>query len=137
MLDIIARELRVRAGIFAVKAAWSHFWPKDIYSEVENRHGIHGGDQETSLLLHLRPELVDMTKAEDFASVAQRDEQAYKYLRPTGPLSYAWIASDINPHGTAGEATRATAAKGQATVDHAVTEFIALLREVERRELPA
>jgi creatinine amidohydrolase len=136
MLDIIARELRVRAAMLAVKAAWSHFWPRDIYSDIENRHGIHGGDSETSLLLHLRPELVDMSKAEDFRSVAENDEQQFKYLRPTGMLSYAWIASDINPAGVAGEASRATADKGRATVEAAVTAFIELLREVERKELP-
>jgi creatinine amidohydrolase len=136
MLDIIARELRVRAGMLAVKAGWSHFWPKDIYSDVENRHGIHGGDSETSLVLHFRPELVDISKARDFASVAERDEQQYKYLRPTGMLSYAWIASDINPAGVAGEASKATAEKGRITAEAAVAGFIELLREVERKELP-
>lgn len=136
ILDIVARELRVRAGMLAVKATWSHFWPKDIYSDIENRHGIHGGDSETSLLLHFRPELVDMSKAEDFPSVAARDEQAYKYLRPTGMLSYAWIASDIHPAGVAGEASKATAEKGKATAEAAVNAFIDLLREVERKELP-
>jgi creatinine amidohydrolase len=136
MLDIIARELRVRADMLAVKAAWSHFWPKELYSQIENSHGIHGGDAETSLVLHFRPETVDMSRAADFASLAQRDEQAYTYLRPTGGLSYAWIASDINPHGVAGEASRATADKGRATAEAAVGSFIELLREVERKELP-
>ena len=137
MLDIIARELRIRAGMLAVKAAWSHFWPKDLYSDIENRHGIHGGDSETSLVLNFRPELVDMTKAEDFPSVAARDEQQFKYLRPTGMLSYAWIASDIHPAGAAGEASMATAEKGRATAEAAVDAFIELLREVERKDLPA
>ncbi len=136
ILDIVARELRVRAGMFAVKAAWSQFWPKDLYSDVENRHGIHGGDSETSLVLHFRPELVDMSVAEDFASVAERDEENYRHLRPIGPLSYAWIASDINPAGVAGEASRATAEKGRASAETAVATFIELLREVERRPLP-
>lgn len=136
MLDIIARELRVRADMLAVKAAWSHFWPKELYSDIENRHGIHGGDAETSLVLNFRPELVDMVMAEDFASVAARDEQAFKYLRPTGMLSYAWVASDINPSGAAGEASKATAEKGRATAEAAVDAFIELLREVERKELP-
>lgn len=136
ILDIVARELRVRAGMFAVKAAWSHFWPAEIYSDVENRHGIHGGDRETSLVLHFRPELVDMAKAEDFPSIAARDENDYAYLRPTGPLSYAWIARDINPAGVAGEASRATPEKGRATAEAAVLAFIDLLREVERRPLP-
>ena len=137
ILDIVARELRVQAGMLAVKTGWSHFWPKDIYSDIENRHGIHGGDSETSLVMHFRPELVHLDKLADFPSIAARDEQAYKYLRPTGMLSYAWIASDINPAGVAGEASKATAAKGQTTAEQAVTQFIELLREVERRDLPA
>jgi creatinine amidohydrolase len=136
ILDIVARELRVRAGMLAVKAGWSYFWPKDIYSDIENRHGIHGGDSETSLVLHFRPELVDMSKAQEFASVAERDEQQFKYLRPTGMLSYAWIASDINPAGVAGEASKATSEKGRITVEAAVEGFIELLREVQLKELP-
>ncbi len=137
IMDIVARELRVRAGMLAVKAAWGSFSPKDIFSDIENRYGIHGGDSETSLVLHFRPELVHLDKLDDFASVAQRDEQAYKYLRPIGPVSYAWIASDINPNGVAGEAAKATAEKGRIAAETAVSGFIELLREVERYPLPA
>ena len=136
IIDIVARELRVRAGMLAVKTGWSHFAPRDLYSDIENRYGIHGGDSETSLVMHFRPELVQAEHLQDFPSVAQRDEQAYKYLRPTGMLSYAWIASDIHPLGAAGEASLATAEKGEATAEAAVAGFIELLREVERYPLP-
>ena len=136
ILDIVARELRVKAGMLAVKTGWSQYWPKDIYSDIENRFGIHGGDSETSLVMHFRPELVNREVLQDFPSVAQRDEQGYKYLRPTGMLSYAWIASDIHPLGAAGEASKATADKGRITVETAVDGFIELLREVERYPLP-
>lgn len=136
ILDIVARELRVRADMLAVKAAWSQFWPKQLYSDIENRFGIHGGDAETSLVMHFRPELVHLDRLADFPSVAQRDEENYKYLRPTGPLSYAWIASDINPAGVAGEASRATAEKGRESAEAAVAALIELLREVERYPLP-
>lgn len=134
--EIVARELRVKAGMLAVKAAWSGLGPKDHYSDIENRFGIHGGDYETSVMLHFRPATVDMTKAEDFGSVAQRDEQAYKYLRPTGAPSYAWVSNDINPSGVAGEASKATADKGRISAEGAVAEFIELLREVARYDLP-
>jgi creatinine amidohydrolase len=127
--EIVAREL-------AVKTGWSGLGPEEPYSDIENRFGIHGGDYETSVLLHFRPETVDMSKAADFASVAQRDEQAYKYLRPTGAHSYAWIASDINPAGVAGEAAKATAEKGRISAEGSVAAFIELLREVERFDLP-
>jgi creatinine amidohydrolase len=86
--------------------------------------------------MHFRPELLHLDRLQDFPSVAQRDEQAYTYMRPTGPLSYAWIARDIHPLGAAGEASRATADKGRATAEEAVGRFIDLLREVERYPLP-
>lgn len=136
IIDIVARELRVKAGMLAVKTGWSQYWPKDLYSDIENRHGIHGGDSETSVVMHLRPELVNVDKLQDYPSVAARDEQAFKYMRPTGMTSYAWIASDIHPLGTAGEAHLATADKGRITVETAVDAFIELLREVERYPLP-
>ncbi len=136
MLDIVARELRVQRGMLAVKTGWSQFWPKDIYSDIENRYGIHGGDSETSLVLHFRPELVNTRQAAGLPRSPQRDEQGYKYLRPTGMLSYAWIASDIHPLGAAGEAHLATADKGRIAAETAVGGFIELLREVERYPLP-
>ena len=86
--------------------------------------------------MHLRPELVNRDKLQDFPSVAARDEQGYKYMRPTGATSYAWIASDIHPLGAAGDAHLATADKGRITVETAVDAFIELLREVERYPLP-
>lgn len=137
ILDIVARELRVKAGMLAVKTGWGHFGAKDLFSDIENRYGIHGGDAETSIVMHLRPELVNRDKLQDYPSVAARDEQAYKYMRPTGAgVSYAWIASDIHPLGAAGEAHLATAEKGRIAVETAVDGFIDLLREVERYPLP-
>src|SRR5687768_5322700 len=61
IMGIVARELRVRAGMLAVKTSWSRFGaPTGLFSEIEQRHGIHGGDIETSLMLHFRPDLVEM-----------------------------------------------------------------------------
>jgi creatinine amidohydrolase len=57
-------------------------------------------------------------------------------MRPTGPTSYAWIASDIHPLGAAGEAHLGSADKGRITVETAVDSVIELLREVERYPLP-
>src|SRR5262249_52968472 len=59
-----ARELRVRHGMLAVATHWQWFGcPEGLYDTTEIRHGIHGGDIETSLMLDLRPELVRMDRA--------------------------------------------------------------------------
>ena len=131
MIGIVARELRVAAGMLAVKCQWGAFGhPSAMYSDDELAFGIHGGDVETSLMLHFHPDLVDMERAENFRSSAEAMGK-FARLRPNGATAYGWIASDLNPAGTVGDASRATAEKGAATCDHQVRGFIELLRDVE------
>jgi creatinine amidohydrolase len=130
LVSILSRELRVRAGMLAVKCQWSGFEkPEGMFSEQERRFGIHAGDYETSLMLAFRPESVDMSQAQDFRSSAE-----HAPIPPTGPLSYGWVSSDLNPLGAVGEAHLATAEKGRATCAHQVAGFIDMLRQV--RDLP-
>lgn len=137
VMGIVARELRVRAGMLVVKTSWTRFPPPPgLITDDERRLGIHGGDLETSLMLHFRPELADMSKAENFRSSASDDEANYKYLRPTGTHAYAWIAKDLNTHGVVGDASIATAEKGRAIADAEVTGMLELLSELERHDLP-
>ena len=136
IMGIVTRELRVRFGMLAVKTSWSRFGrPAGLYSEIEDRYGIHGGDFETSVMLHFRPDLVDMAKAEDFPSRVQVAEQEFDLLRHTGTQAFAWIASDLNPHGVVGEAAKATAEKGRLTVEHQADGFIRLLLDVRKAGL--
>ena len=71
--------------------------------------GIHGGTDETSLMLHLAPELVDM-------SVATRNvpEQlaANRYVRFGGTVGFGWLSNDFGPDGHIGDPTTATAERG-------------------------
>ena len=131
LVNVVARELRVRAGMLCARTQWMTFGtPDDLpggaVSDGERAHGIHGGDVETSLMLHFHPDLVDMDAARDFRSTA-----ADGGLQPTGLPSYGWIASDLNPHGTVGDASRATAVRGAAIARHQVRGFVAMLRDVE------
>lgn len=137
IMGIVARELRVREGMRVVKTGWTRFAPPDgMLGDVERRHGIHAGDLETSLMLHFHPELVDMSRAADFRSIAARDEQQFKYLRPTLTHAYAWIASDLNPSGAVGNAANATAERGKLFAEAEVSGMLELLAEVERIPLP-
>jgi creatinine amidohydrolase len=136
LMGIVARELRVRAGMLCIKTSWSRFGhPGGMFSDVERRRGIHGGEVETSLMLHFRPELVDMAKAEDFSSLAAETEQEFTHLGPTGVHSFAWIASDLNPHGVVGNASLATAEKGRAVAEHQAKGFVELLSDVRKVSL--
>jgi len=131
LVSILSRELRVDAGMLAVKCQWGGFGhPEKMYSEREIAFGIHGGDRETSLMLHFRPETVDMSKAADFPSTAENAS-----IPPIGPLSYGWVSSDLNDSGTVGEAHLATAEKGALTCAHQVSGFIELLRTLRDHPL--
>jgi creatinine amidohydrolase len=139
VMGIVARELRVKAGMLAVKSGWRFGAPDGVLSDIERRHGIHGGDSETSLMLFLRPDLVDMSQAENFASIAVRDEAEFKYLRQTGAFGhvYAWVASDINPAGAVGDAALGTAEKGRLIAERNVAGMLEVLAEIRRMPLPA
>lgn len=133
LLAVAARELRVRHNMLAAVTQWRRFGlPEGMFSAREMAHGIHAGDIETSLMLHFRPDRVRPEKIRDFLSYAEEMMNTYRYLRPIGPHAFGWIASDLNPDGAVGEASRATAEKGQLTADHQVTGFIEFLREVAR-----
>ena len=132
LISILSRELRVQAGMLAVKCQWGSFGqPEGLYPAQETTFGIHGGDVETSLMLAFRPELVDMSQAQDFRSTAQGAT-----ISPIGPVSYGWISSDLNPAGTVGNAATATAQKGHATAAHYVSGLIDLLQKVRDHALP-
>ncbi|MEM5583118.1 creatininase family protein [Roseibium sp. AS2] len=131
VLDIVARELRTRHGMFVTATNWLRFGqPEGLYPEDEFVYGIHGGDIETSLMLHLRPDLVRMDAATDFLSEQQRYLTDFKHLRGHGKAQYGWMAEDLNPAGALGNAARATPDKGRSSLDHAARGFIELLQDV-------
>jgi len=136
IMGIVTRELRVRHRMLAVKTSWQRFGrPSRMYPELEDRHGIHGGDVETSLMLHFRPDLVDMSKAENFASNVAHAETEFALLRHTGTHAFAWMAPDLNPHGVVGNAAAASAEKGRLTAEFQASGFVALLRDVAKARL--
>ena len=131
VIDAVARELRVRHRMLAVHAAWHRLrYPADLFSPQERAHGIHGGEAETSLMLAFRPQTVRMSEAQNFVSSAIGIEQEFRQLRVTQPIGFGWIASDLHPLGTAGDASKATAEKGEACADNAAEAFLDLLRDV-------
>ncbi len=131
MIDIVAREMRVRHDILAVGTAWARFGhPDGLPTGDEGLYGIHGGEIETSIMLHLRPDLVRMEHAIDFQSSQLGFLDEFVHLRAHGPSQFGWKAQDLNPAGTVGNAAIATAEKGRAVVDHQAAAFVALCRDV-------
>lgn len=135
IISIVSRELRVQARMLCVKSQWGNWGvPDGLYSAEEMKYGIHGGDVETSMMLHFRPDLVDMSKAENFRSTAE-DLQGGFAISPTGMPSYGWISSDLNTEGTVGDASIATSEKGRRTAEHYARGFIGLLKHVAAADI--
>ncbi len=136
IMSIVSRELRVRHAMAVVATQWSRFGlPEGMCTPRELAFGIHGGDMETSLMLHFRPDLVRMDKAEDFASAAEGMKETYAHLQPLAPHALAWIAHDLNPNGVVGDASVATAGKGEAICRHQIAGFIELIDDLTRYPL--
>lgn len=136
LMTVVATELRVRHGMLAVATGWLRFGlPDGLISLEDKALDIHGGFIETSVMLALRPDLVDMRKAGDFPSRQRQFARDFTHLRAYGPHAFGWMMRDLNPQGVAGNAARATAAAGERILDHAVNGFIELLQDVDRFDM--
>lgn len=136
LMTIVATELRVRHSMLAVATSWTRFgYPADIVTAQEKSIGIHGGLIETSVMLAIRPDLVDMAKARDFSSAQSLFEKDFTHLRAYGPHAFGWKMSDLSLAGVTGNAAAATADKGERILDHAVASLADLMRDVAKFDL--
>ncbi|MGE6212011.1 creatininase family protein [Comamonas aquatica] len=137
-MDIVARQLRMQCGLLVYHSSWFNLplhGADAAFSAHEHRFGVHGGEMETSMLLHLAPALVRMQHAQNFASTSEQRARDYPILGNGKSAKLGWAMQDYNPWGAAGNAAAADAARGQALVEAVGVSLAALLAEVHR--LPA
>lgn len=136
LTDLAARQLRVRHNMLVVHASWGRFgYPEGLFTDAERTHGVHGGDIETSIMLAAYPGLVATQKIADFRPVTYAMERDHAFLRADHPVGFGWMTQDLHPSGAVGDASLATALKGEAALDHGARAFIALLKDVEKFDL--
>jgi creatinine amidohydrolase len=135
-MDLVARDLRVRLRMMVVTCAWHRFgYPPGTFERMELRHGIHAGDAETSLLLADKPETVDMGRAAAAVPVTVKMAEDFKWLSAFRPVGFGWMTQDLHPTGAVGDATLATAQKGEQALAHGARAFVELLQDVDRFDL--
>jgi creatinine amidohydrolase len=138
VMEIVCRELRVRLSMFAVSASWFRIADTtDLFDPHEREFGIHGGDSETSLMLHLHPDLVDMQQADNFTPRSVEIARDYTFLSPEGAVGFGWQTQDLHPSGACGDASKADSLRGRVTIDRAADALIKLIDEVARYPLEA
>lgn len=133
IMGIVGRELRVKCNMLVAQCAWRRLGvPQGLFSDTENNFGIHGGDFETSVMLHFAPHRVRLDKVANFVPKSIAMSRDYKQLRMTGFTSMAWISEDNHAEGVAGEAHLASAEKGAQAAEFQALRFIELLEDVAR-----
>ena len=133
---IVAQDLRAQYGLLAVTTGWSRFGaPEGLFSPEELRHGIHGGAVETSIMLARYPNEVRKEAIANFVPSSIAIEKHYRWLSTHRPAPFAWQAQDLHPSGAAGDATLASAEKGERLLDHGARAFCELLADVDRFDM--
>ena len=143
VLDLVARDLRARLNLLVYSCSWFNLPLNDaqgqdlnaLFSAEEHRFGIHGGEIETSMMLALAPQRVQMDQARYFASTAQARAQQFPILGNGRSAKLGWQTQDYHPAGAVGHAAAATAAKGEALVQAAGRALAQLLAELDRLPL--
>lgn len=134
VMDIVARELRQHCGLLVYSVSWFSLpLPEAVsaqFSAEEHRFGIHGGEIETSMMLHLAPGTVHMAHAQHWRSTSQDRAERYALLGNGKSAKMGWAMQDYHPAGAVGNAAGATAEKGQAVVQAAAAGLVQLLAEL-------
>jgi creatinine amidohydrolase len=139
LLAVANRELRRRYGLLTFLLHPSV--PRDsggsatLTPEVDTElgMGIHAGRDETSLLLYLRPDLVDMAAA---TRCVPDEMAANAHVRFGGDVGFGWLSSDFHPLGVIGDPTVATADRGKALFESMVANLGDALAEVAHFSFP-
>ena len=136
IIHVVSRQLRIEAGLFATAVHWPALWSgKPELGREEEVHGIHGGQVETAMMLHLAPHLVKMEKARNFRSWGADLDDRFGLLKPEGAVGFGWMSEDLNPAGALGDAAAATAELGAAIVDEVGARVAALVQELRQIDL--
>ena len=143
VMDIVARDLRARLGMLVYSVNWFGLplvGPQGedvnaLFSAHEHRFGIHAGEIETSMMLALAPQLVQMALAQNFASTSEDRAQKFAILGNGKSAKLGWQMQDYSPHGAVGNAANASADKGRAVLDAAGRALAGLLAELHQLPL--
>jgi creatinine amidohydrolase len=137
-LDIAARNITNKSEAICAMASWWSLIPRDLLTKLRESEfpgGMaHGCELETSVLMYLRGDLVQIDKAEKDISF-QPTEFFYWDLQSPSPIVFQEWFSRYSRTGTVGDPTKASAEKGRVFVEAVVERMVALIREFRERKI--
>ena len=135
-MSLIAQELRSRRHMLVVSTSWARLSaPETLFPAEEIEHGIHGGAVETSIMLARYGGDVRREAIANFLPSTIAMKEKFRWLSAQRPAPFAWQAQDLHPSGAVGDATQASAEKGERLIDQGAKAFCELLAEVDRFDL--
>ena len=134
VLEIVARDLRQQYSDFEIfpLSVWGvPHQAAELVGADEYDKGIHAGDVETSVMLALLPDQVNMAEAVREFPI---DFAPGSLLSLEGRLPTAWTMADLSKSGVVGDATAATAEKGAAILASVTDGWVKVFEEIHRFE---
>ena len=136
VLSHVARDVREKTGLMVFPlTVFLMGLPDEEHDDDEARWGTHAGEWETSLLLHLAPELV-RTERMDSLGQLPRMPDGIEHLTLRGAVTFAWLSQDVSATGVMGDPRKSTPERGRKTADMIVEKLTGVLCEMARFEMP-
>ncbi|MEI7024284.1 creatininase family protein [Paenibacillus sp. y28] len=108
VLNMMARDIRIETGLAVFRLDPGFMASEGIISAEEQAVGIHGGEAETSQVLWLKPNWVDMEAApSEIPNYPQGEFLQFK------KKAFAWVVDDLSHSGISGNAKQATIETGR------------------------
>ncbi len=136
LLRVACREIRVRHGLltFLVHPSMPVDQGGTGRHDAEGGFAIHGSAGETSIVMHLRPDLVDPERAE--RSLPEW-LTGYDHIGFGGEVSFGWTSQDVMPTGVIGDPTLASPELGKELFEGAVDRLVPIMAEITRFAFPS
>ncbi len=137
LLNTILREIREETGAFVTSIyLYSETFLKEALDrfKLEELDVFHACTLETSFMMALKPELVNMKKASKEKPHKFTEESGYKYLKLTGSkgIEFSWLIDDVSDSGVIGDPTKASVELGQEVLESLVEKICEVLREIKK-----
>ena len=127
-LEIAARKVKDRFpdATLVYLPAWWNITGARMADDFEVWNGLgHGGEGETSIMMAVRPDLVDLTRA--------KSQVPHDVIALSDFATVVWDIGEITATGATGDPTKASQEKGEKMLRCVEDYLVGLIEELERR----
>lgn len=128
----LIQSIRAKTGAFILFIQLEKLIENTIKKIIESPIEIHAGEIETSIMMYLFPNLVDLKKAkkefpEKFMELS--------YISFNSKIDFSWLTKDLSNSGVIGNPLKASEEKGKVLFKKIVEELCKLIKEFKALKL--